>query len=132
VSILDITGKPYDSLCNTLGLNPTILRYNLRVLTPHPVVAYRELTQKTDVPSDYNSGENYQTWDSSIPQATLRSCLGPRWQEIIQPSWADQKWDLKMPNAKTFTRVRVFGIPAQDALGDRYKLTFVGMGEDDV
>ena len=131
MSILKITDKPYDDFCDRLGLNPVILYYNRTPIIPNPVVAYRGSQNTVDVPSEFNPGEMLPTWQSSIPQQTLRDCLGVRWEEFIQPAWSDQKWTVRMPG-KQPVRVRVLKEPAIDPLSSRYQLVFVGMGEDDV
>ena len=117
-----LTGPYFDSICQSAGLRNTRLRtVQGQEVRPSPLLSHLGQVGSTDIGFQLEDTELLDTWESSIPQQTLKKSLGSNWQTKIGP---DQLWQINDGNG--WKLYRTFGQPqySNADAGDRVKLVF--------
>lgn len=117
-----ITGTYFDNICQNAGLRNTRLRVNNGAeITPTPLMSHMGQVPTTDIGFELEDAESLDTWETSIPMATLASRLGANWRTFVAP---DQLWQIDDGNG--WKVYRSYGQPeySNADAGDRVKVVF--------
>lgn len=127
----DIVGIHPDRLATRMGLNAISIRYgDSKVLNPNPIVTPLGIQSDSPVPSELTlSGQGYETYDVSIPLATLLKAFGTEATAIAAMA-ANNIWYVNRNDTMGWRRCHTWGTPKYNQV-KKYQITLKELGPAD-
>lgn len=127
----DITGPNFDSLCDSMGLRPMLVRYGeATVIRPSPIISHLGIETSEDVSSQLSDSEAWDTYLVTIPEAVLLNTFGDR-AAFVAAIAPPQLWSISTDGGANWIRCRVQDQPTTGE-GQRWELRLVKLGYEDV
>lgn len=126
-----ITGGDADAFFQSYGMRTTALRHSSGVeLAPRPLLFYEGYQGTSDIGFELEDSEQLPRWKATIPRQTLIDGFGD-WATAAAALQGNQLWEIN-DSGDGWVNYRTYGSPQISAEGDRWEITLVGLGFEDV
>jgi hypothetical protein len=133
----DLVGIQADRLATRYGLNAIQIRYGSTIIgdspggRANPIVTPQGIQPDSPVPSELTlSGQGYETYDVSIPLATLLQAFGTEANAIEAMKHDNNNWYVNRGDGQGWRQCRTWGTPIYNQI-KKYQITLKELGAGD-